>query len=153
MTYKIQKYRCALVKDGRVQTAERFEVKCSESALALFRPVFAGLPHEEVWMAMLNAKNDVLGLVRVGQGGLHGCALTPADVFRPAIAACASAVVIAHNHPSGDPTPSEADREMTRLMSKAAKLLGIYLLDHLILTRKGPWRALRDESIGLFDED
>lgn len=151
MTYKIPRYRCRLVKDGRALQVEANIVDCAESAARLFRPVFRDLPHEEVWIALLNARNSVMGLVRAGQGGLHGCALKPCDILRPVVVVGACGFVMAHNHPSGDPTPSQEDREMTRVLLRASETMGVGLLDHVILTREGPWQALRTTLGGFGD--
>lgn len=150
MKYKVQRYKVQLVKDGRAALLATKRIPCADDAEKLFYPVFAGLPHEEVWMALCDAKNEVLGLVRVGQGGMHGCALKPSDVLRPAIAAGASGYILAHNHPSNDPTPSQADIEMTRLLIKASGIVGVTCLDHLILTWTGGYRSLRDSLV--FDD-
>lgn len=141
--YKIQKFRVALVKDGRASVAE-YRAGSVESAISLFRPVLGALPHEEVWIALLSARHDVLGLVKVGQGGMHGCGLKPSDVLRPVIVGGAYGYIVAHNHPSGDPSPSASDIEMTRHLTRASELVGVDCLDHLILARGGGWRSLRD---------
>ncbi len=142
--YKIQKYRVRLVKDGAVRVLPFDTMHGSTAAAAVFRSVMAGLPHEEVWVALLNAKNDIMGLVRVSQGGMHGAALKPSDVLRPVIVSGASGFVMAHNHPSGDPTPSVADIEMTRLLLKASAIVGVTCADHLIVTEKGDWQSLSE---------
>lgn len=100
-------------------------------------PLLAGLPHEEVWLLCLNAKNHVLARHRIGIGGLHGCALTPKDVLRPALCDAAHGIVLVHNHPSGDPTPSHSDIQMTQVLASAARLLGLQLLDHVVVSTQG----------------
>ena len=87
MKYKVQRYKVQLVKDGRAALLATKRIPCADDAEKLFYPVFAGLPHEEVWMALCDAKNEVLGLVRVGQGGMHGCAPGPARWRRPTCSA------------------------------------------------------------------
>jgi DNA repair protein RadC len=69
--------------------------------------------------------------------------LRPADVLRPALEDAASGIVLVHNHPSGDPTPSRADVEMTRALLEACELLGLYFLDHVIVARSGA-QSLRE---------
>jgi DNA repair protein RadC len=79
----------------------------------------------------------LLGATRIAQGGLHGCALTPRDVLRPALRDGGSAIVVIHNHPSGDPTPSPDDIKMTAALAVACDVVGIELLDHVVVARGG----------------
>jgi DNA repair protein RadC len=120
-----------------------------EAVAAWARPRLAALDHEEVWLLCLDAKNGLRSARRIARGGLHGCALRPADVLRPALEDAASGIVIVHNHPSGDPTPSVADIEMTRALLEACQILGIHLLDHVIVARSGA-QSLREVEV--FDE-
>jgi DNA repair protein RadC len=106
------------------------------------------LSHEEVWLLCLDAKNHLLARRRIGIGGTHGCALTPKDVLRPAIRDCASAIVLVHNHPSGDPTPSASDVQMTRVVGAAASIVGLQLLDHVVVASSG-YASLYE--LGLYD--
>jgi DNA repair protein RadC len=100
------------------------------------RPRIGGLHHEEVWVLCLDGRNRLRVARRVAQGGVHGCALTVKDVFRPAMSNSASAIVLVHNHPSGSAEPSQEDLTMTRDLALAADVLGIALLDHVIVTRR-----------------
>jgi DNA repair protein RadC len=134
--HRIQLYEVRLRKAGTLRVAQP---TCSGSyeALRLFGPLLRHVPHEEVWLACLDGCNRVLGLSRVSQGGLHGAALTPRDVLQPALVANASAIILAHNHPSGDPIPSQADITMTRALAGVCESLGIPLVDHIIVAREG----------------
>jgi DNA repair protein RadC len=100
-------------------------------------PALGSLEHEEVWLLSLNAKHQVISRRRIALGGTHGCALTPKDVLRPAIKDCACAIVLVHNHPSGDCTPSASDIEMTQIVAQAALLVGVQLLDHVVVSAAG----------------
>jgi len=102
-----------------------------------------------VWLLCLDAKHALRSARRIARGGLHGCALRPADVLRPALEDAASGIVIVHNHPSGDPTPSAADIEMTRALIDACQILGLHLLDHVIVARSGA-QSLRE--LELFED-
>jgi DNA repair protein RadC len=75
----------------------------------------------------------------------------PREVFQPAILVSACAVIVGHNHPSGDPTPSREDREITQRLAQAGALLGVSLLDSVVFTRKGGFVALRELEVSLFD--
>ncbi len=101
------------------------------------RPRLAALEHEEVWLLSLDGKYGLKSARRIAQGGLHGCALLTRDVLSPALRDGASAIVLVHNHPSGDPTPSPEDIAMTRAVRAAGELVGIPLLDHVVVARSG----------------
>ena len=120
-----------------------------DAVAAWARPRLAALDHEEVWLLCLDAKHALRSARRIARGGLHGCALRPADVLRPALEDAASGIVIVHNHPSGDPTPSAADIEMTRALIDACQILGLHLLDHVIVARAGA-QSLRE--LELFED-
>lgn len=108
-----------------------------DEVAAWAQPRFAALEHEEVWLISLDAQNAVKSARRIGQGGLHGCALTTRDVLTPALRDAASAIVLVHNHPSGDPRPSAEDVAMTRAVSAACDVVGVPLLDHVVVARGG----------------
>jgi DNA repair protein RadC len=118
------------------------------SVAAWARPRLAALEHEEVWLLMLDGRNGLKSTARVAQGGLHGCALTPRDVLRPPLRDGASAIVLVHNHPSGDPVPSQEDVEMTRAIARAADVVGVPLLDHIVVARGGASSLL---DLGVLD--
>jgi DNA repair protein RadC len=120
-----------------------------DAVAAWAQPRLAALEHEEVWLLCLDAKNALRSARRIARGGLHGCALRPADVLRPALEDAASGIVIVHNHPSGDPTPSMADIEMTRALLEACQIIGLHLLDHIVVARSGA-QSLRE--LELFDD-
>jgi len=114
------------------------EVLASHEAVVRWaRPRLAHLEHEEVWVLLLDGRHHLRAATRVAQGGLHACALTPADVLRPAIRGAASAIVLVHNHPSGDPAPSSEDVTMTRAVATACEVVAVPLLDHVIVARDG----------------
>ena len=87
---------------------------------------------EHLLALLLNRKNEVLKVVEISRGGLDGAPAAPRDVFRQAVREAAAAIIVCHNHPSGDPEPSRADLELTRLLAEAGETLGIALLDHVI---------------------
>ena len=100
-------------------------------------PRLGHLEHEEVWLLCVDGRNALKSARRVAQGGAHGCALTPRDVLTPALREAASAIVLVHNHPSGDPTPSPEDARMTRALAEACDVVGVPLLDHVVVARTG----------------
>jgi DNA repair protein RadC len=95
------------------------------------------LPHESVRVVCLNTKHKVLAVEEVTRGTLNESLFHPREAFRPALARQAHAVILVHNHPSGDTQPSDADVDITRRMKQAGELLQIELLDHVILGAPG----------------
>jgi DNA repair protein RadC len=91
------------------------------------------LDHEQVWVLSLDGKNGLRGARRIAEGGLHGCSLQPRDVLRAVVRDAASSFVLVHNHPSGDPTPSAEDIELTAAVARAASVIGTPLVDHVIV--------------------
>jgi DNA repair protein RadC len=111
------------------------------------RPRFASLDHEEVWMLGLDGRNALKAARRIAQGGQHGCALTTRDVLGPALRDAVSAIVLVHNHPSGDPHPSSEDVGMTRALAAACHVVGVPLLDHVIVARGGATSLLEEGAL------
>ena len=108
----------------------------------------AGLEHEVVIAIAVDGQNRLLGEFEVARGGRHGAAVTAADVLRPVIRAGASALILIHNHPSGDPTPSADDIQMTKALRNAALIVGIPLLDHIVVAaRGGGYVSLREQGV------
>lgn len=91
------------------------------------------LAQEQLRVVLLNTKNQVLGASLVYQGGLNSIVVRLADCFREAVQVNAAAILLVHNHPSGDPEPSNEDVRVTREAAEAGELLGIDLLDHVIV--------------------
>ncbi len=126
---------------------DREPVLCFEQVVAWARPRLGALEHEEVWLLCLDGRNRLRSARRVAQGGLHGCAIYPRDILRPALRDGASSIVLVHNHPSGDPEPSDEDRVMTRELAALSQALGVPLLDHVIVSREGAASVLDPSSI------
>lgn len=100
---------------------------------AHFQPVVAGLGVEKFWVLCLNRKNRLLRRVEVTSGTATSSLVHPREVFRAAIREGATAVICVHNHPSGDPTPSSADLNVTRQLREAARAIDVDFLDHVII--------------------
>lgn len=111
------------------------------------RPRLAALDYEEVWLLGLDGRNILRTARRVAQGGAHGCAVMPRDILRPALRDGASAIILLHNHPSGDPTPSQDDVVMTRALCAACEAVGIALLDHVVVARGGASSLRESDAI------
>lgn len=120
-------------------------VASPEAAVRWLGPPLQGLPHEELHALYLDRALHPLHRRRLSQGGVAGTPAEPAMVFAPALRCGASAVILAHNHPSGDPTPSGEDRRLTRRLHRAGRLLGVPLVDHLVIAGSS-WSSLADEA-------
>lgn len=94
----------------------------------------AFLEHEELWVLALDGRARIRGMRCVARGGLHGVGSRPADVLRAALRLGASAFILVHNHPSGDPTPSPEDVSFTDSVAGAALVVGVPLLDHVVVS-------------------
>ena len=108
-----------------------------ELVFAYLQPVASGLAVEKLWVLCLNRKNRLIKCVEVTSGTATGSLVHPREVFRPAIREAATAVICAHNHPSGDPAPSSADLQVTRRLREAALAVDIEMTDHLIVGTRG----------------
>jgi DNA repair protein RadC len=106
------------------------------------RPAMRHLEQEELRVLLLNTKNLVTGMVTVYVGNLAGSSVRVGEVFRDGVRRQAAAIVVVHNHPSGDPSPSADDLRITAELAEAGRLLDIELLDHVVVARDG-WVSLR----------
>ncbi len=112
----------------------------------------AGLAQESFHVLMLDTRNGVLSRTMAGLGLANACLVHPREVFRQAVAANAVAVILAHNHPSGDPAPSAEDLRVTRQLVAAGRILDIRVLDHVVVARESPQcpsgaLSLREEGL------
>lgn len=140
--YAVPRYRLSLVKDGVREYAER-SAGSAEQAASIVGAMLSDVPVENIVIVYLDSKNKLIGAEIVARGGLTGCAVSVHEVFRGALVACARAIIMAHNHPSGDPTPSAEDLRMTRHMVEAGRILGLPVLDHVIVTpHGGMWSSM-----------
>lgn len=118
---------------GRVRNPGRPVISSPADVDGLLRGRIANLDRENFVAVLLNTKNEVLEISTVSVGTLSSSLVHPREVFKPAIRASASSIVLAHNHPSGKVEPSREDREVTKRLTSAAEILGIEVLDHVIM--------------------
>ena len=116
---------------------ETRKVKKPEDVAEYLGAELADLAQEQLRVVLLDTKNQVMGVSLVYQGGLNAAVVRIADCFREAVRAGATAVILVHNHPSGDPSPSPDDVRLTAEVARAGELLGIEVLDHLVVAMKG----------------
>ena len=126
--------------------ADRPQIMRPADAAALLAPTLAHLEQERSVVLLLDRRHRVLREVVVGIGGIAHAPMEPREVFAAALREPGvAAILVAHNHPSGDPTPSPEDRAITRRLTRAAETLGIELLDHVIVSAGG-WSSLREDG-------
>jgi DNA repair protein RadC len=101
--------------------------------------------HEEFKILLLNNKNAVLGIADISKGGINATIIDARIVLQAALKAHASGIILAHNHPSSNPTPSESDVAITKKLAEAGKVMDIQVLDHIILCGDGTYYSLMDE--------
>jgi DNA repair protein RadC len=129
-----------------------------EAVEAWARPRLATLDHEELWVLALDGRHGMRAARRVASGGIHGLHVTARDPLRIALREAASAFVLVHNHPSGDPTPSDEDLAFTRAVAEGATAIGTPMLDHVVVARRratsmldagllGPWSTARAKPL------
>jgi DNA repair protein RadC len=107
-----------------------------EAVEAWARPRLATLDHEELWVLALDGRHGLRAARRVASGGIHGLHVSARDVLRIALREAASAFILVHNHPSGDPAPSDEDVAFTDCVAEAAILVGTPMLDHVVIARR-----------------
>lgn len=132
---------------AQLQPEDRTQIRTPEDLAQLLAPRLTSLDHEQLWVVVLDTKHQLERMQAIYRGSVNSAQVRVAEVFREAIRANAPAIAIAHNHPSGDPTPSADDIALTADLARAAKLLDIELIDHLVIG-DGRWLSLRRLRLG-----
>lgn len=112
---------------------QRDRIRCSKDSFQLFQALLCDLPYEELWIALTNRTNLVIKKIKISQGGVGNASTDLRLILKEAINALASGIILCHNHPSGSIRPSVNDDQLTEQLRKAAKLVDIILLDHIVL--------------------
>jgi DNA repair protein RadC len=133
------------VREGRLPVLDRI-LTSPGAAAAVAMERLALCDREHVVVLLLNAKNALMAVNTATIGTLDECIITPREVFKPALLLGAASLILAHNHPSGDPTPSSADLAVTDRLCDAGRLLGVPVLDHVIVAGTGRWVSLREQG-------
>lgn len=140
---------CAAFELGRraVEHAnERETVGRPEDVFELVAPRLAGLRQEVFLVIGLDVRNQILGILEVGRGSVNAVEVHPREIFRPLVQMAAAGGVLVHNHPSGDPTPSPEDIELTKRLRDVGILVGIPIIDHVIIGGRS-WRSLAETNL------
>jgi DNA repair protein RadC len=145
--YRIPVYKVSLVRERSLTQLERPQIRDASGAAATLAAYLAEEDREHFVVLLLNSKNRLIGINTVSIGSLTASLAHPREVFKPAILANAAAIIVAHNHPSGEPTPSHEDVEITKRLQAGADLLGIRLLDHIVLGDGGRWYSFQEDGV------
>jgi DNA repair protein RadC len=123
----------------------RRSIEGPSSAVELLRPLVRDQDREAFYGVYLDTRNQVLAVEMISLGSLNASIVHPREVFKPALRLSAASLLVVHNHPSGDPDPSEDDLAITRRLQEAGEVLGIPLLDHVILG-KAAYFSLKEDG-------
>ncbi len=130
----------------REEALAKDQVTDSKTLYEILKPQMAYLPHEEFRVLYLNRASKIIGDRQVSVGGVTGTVADPKIIFRKAIELLACSIILAHNHPSGNLTPSKADIDLTKKMKEAGKLMEIDVIDHIIVADNG-YYSFADEGM------
>lgn len=130
---------------------DRVCVNSPQDAANLLLAEMAVLEQEHLRVILLNNRNEVVGTQEIYVGNVNSSVVRAAEVFRPAVRSNAPSIIVAHNHPSGDPTPSKEDVAITRDLVASGKMLGIEMLDHLVIGDGGRFVSMNQSRMGFTD--
>jgi DNA repair protein RadC len=130
----------------KADTRIRTKLTSSKDAFEAIAPLIEDHHHEEFWILLVNRANEIIRRERISSGGSSSTIVDIKMVFRIAIDHRAEAIIAVHNHPSGQLTPSQSDRELTKRIAEAGKIMDIALLDHLIVSQRG-YYSFADEGL------
>ncbi len=122
-------------------------ISSPEDAADMIRYKMQALQQEELWVVLLDTRNRLIHIEEVYKGSLNSSQVRVGELFRAAIQRNAAAIILAHNHPSGDPTPSPEDAALTRVAVEVGKMMDITVLDHLVIGR-GAYVSMKERGIG-----
>jgi DNA repair protein RadC len=127
---------------------ERPTINSPADAAALVQYEMGLLEKEHLRTLLMDRRNHVMDIVEIYQGSVSSSQVRVGEVFQAAVGRMASAIIVCHNHPTGDPTPSPDDVAVTRAIVQAGKLLDIELMDHLVIGHGGRWVSLKERGLG-----
>lgn len=145
--YTLPGFRVALVREPGVKLAERPSLRTPAEAARVLAEYIGERDREVFVVALLTIRHRLIGAHTVSIGCLSSSLVHPREVMKPAILASAACLVLAHNHPSGDPEPSGEDVALTRRLVSAGTLLGIEILDHIVIGEAGRFVSLKERGI------
>lgn len=137
-------FELAKRKDEVIQ--KKINIKNSEDVVNLVKPKLKDKKKEHFLILSLNSRNNLIRISKVSIGSLNASIVHPREIFKEAIQSSAASIILVHNHPSGDPTPSEDDLELTERLVKTGEILGIDVLDHIIVSDKD-FSSMKDKNL------
>ncbi|NMC31873.1 MAG: DNA repair protein RadC [Veillonellaceae bacterium] len=144
MAYRLPRYRVALVREG-CSHSNMNHIHEPEDVYKIIAVEYAAAVVETAMMLALDTKNKVIGIFEISRGSLNASIIHPRDVFQRALLVNAASVILVHNHPSGDPTPSPEDVKLTKKLVEAGRVMDITVLDHVICG-EGKYVSLRERG-------
>lgn len=121
----------------KARNQNRRQIKNPDDAIGLLEEQMRSLPREELQMILLDIRNRVIKIIRLSVGGLSSAVIQPRDMFREAVKANAAALILAHNHPSGDAAPSNDDVSTTIKLREIGEMMGVKIIDHIVISTAG----------------
>lgn len=154
---KINIVQVQLVKEKSLTYSSK-QINCPRDASDIAAEFLAGADREHFVIFCLDTKNNLNAINTVSVGTLNSSLVHPREVYKPAILANSNAIILIHTHPSGDPTPSREDIEVTKRLVEAGNILGIEVVDHLVIGDDGRYASFKERGIlpkagSAFDED
>jgi len=135
------------LNDALEVPANRPAITCPKDCYNFAMPIMSQLDHEELWVMTLNTRNHVTGFYCLYKGSVNTSQVRVGELFRQAIIKNDPAIILFHNHPSGDPTPSPDDVAITRAVNEAGRLLDVQVLDHIVIGA-GRYVSLKERGLG-----
>lgn len=146
---RIPQIKVALVRERTVSYQEQVGIGSPEDLARFARAYIGDADREHVLLLLLSAKHRIQAVHTLSVGSLDASIVSPREVFKVAVVGNALAIALVHNHPSGDPAPSDEDIAVTDRIQSAGKILGIALLDHVIVGDNGAFTSLRERGLML----
>ena len=133
-------------RSASAKPVEKIHLSCPQDVAEFLMPRLRYAVKEQFIVILLNGKNKVIGTEVISEGSLSSSVVHPREVYASALLHHAAAIMVAHNHPSGDPKPSDEDREITSLLAQSGKVLGIPLVDHIVIGDGTYYSFLENEA-------
>ena len=133
---------------SNLKTTERYAVNSPRDVASLLFGEMSFLDKEHLKTVLLNTKNEIMGVREIYVGNVNSSMARPSEIFRPAIRENCPSIIVVHNHPSGDPTPSADDIVVTRRLVEAGKILEIEMMDHIVIGSDERYVSLKEKGLG-----
>ncbi len=143
----IYKNKLIMIKEESYKYNQK--LSCSTNTINFIKTIIKlqNEPEEVLMLIGLDCKNNIIGFSEVGRGTIDTIVTSPREIFKRALAMNCSKIILAHNHPSGDPTPSMCDYQMTEQIKKISKILDIQLLDHIVIGEKENYSIITNRKV------